>query len=143
MKGTFTMKRTNNYLIMRDQAKTYFLNFDQQVLAARWKLPTDDQSLYVTFFGQDYRIDRKSGFGFRPHCGDILRSRSSGKLKRPRLRPGTGSLSFVEKEPLAPFGKPRLPARGFRNAPGVSGRGFQMLSRYSFSLTAPERTLFA
>ena len=70
MKGTFTMKRTNNYLIMRDQAKTYFLNFDQQVLATRWKLPTDDQSLYVTFFGQDYRIDRKSGSVFRQETGE-------------------------------------------------------------------------
>ena len=41
------MKRTNNYLIMRDQAKTYFLNFDQQTLADRWNLQMDEQSLWT------------------------------------------------------------------------------------------------
>lgn len=59
------MKRTNNYLTMRDQAKSYFLNFDQQMLAERWNLPMDNQTLYVSFFEQPYRIDRKSGSVFR------------------------------------------------------------------------------
>ena len=48
-KGGHTMKRTNNYLIMRDQAKSYFLKFDQQMLAERWNLPMDGQTLYVSF----------------------------------------------------------------------------------------------
>ena len=64
------MKRTNNYLIMRDQAKSYFLNFDQQMLAERWNLPMDDQTLYVSFFEQPYRIDRKSGSVFRLETGE-------------------------------------------------------------------------
>lgn len=64
------MKRTNNYLIMRDQAKSYFLNFDQQMLAERWNLPMDGQTLYVSFFEQPYRIDRKSGSVFRLETGE-------------------------------------------------------------------------
>ena len=64
------MKRTNNYLIMRDQAKTYFLNFDQQTLADRWSLQMDEHSLYVSFFEQPYRIDRKNGSVFRQETGE-------------------------------------------------------------------------
>lgn len=55
---------------MRDQAKTYFLNFDQQALSARWNLPADGQFLYVSFFDQAYRIDRKSGSVFRQETGE-------------------------------------------------------------------------
>ena len=81
------MKRTNNYLIMRDQAKSYFLKFDQQMLAERWNLPMDGQTLYVSFFEQPYRIDRKSGSVFRLETGekrkqkDWIRKKESAGVK--------------------------------------------------------------
>lgn len=51
----------DNYLVSRDRAQAYFLNFDQQKLIDFWKLQHDTQWLYAPFFGQEYRICRKTG----------------------------------------------------------------------------------
>ena len=55
------MERRDNYLIQRDQAKAYFMGFDQKEIIARWNLKADASYLYVTFLNQEYRIDRENG----------------------------------------------------------------------------------
>lgn len=51
----------NNYQLSRDRAQAYFLTFDQQAVIDTWKLPFDENWLYVTFFNTPYRICRSSG----------------------------------------------------------------------------------
>ncbi len=51
----------DNYRIQADQAKQRFLTYDQQKLAAKFGLKTDEAYLYPVMLGRHYRICRKSG----------------------------------------------------------------------------------
>ena len=51
----------DNYLLSRDRAQAYFLQFDQESLIRIWKLKYDAAYLYVNFLGRPYCICRKSG----------------------------------------------------------------------------------
>ena len=51
----------DNYLIQAQQAKKYFLSYDQQALIRKCSLPADDRFLYPTLFSTLYRIDRHTG----------------------------------------------------------------------------------
>ncbi len=51
----------DNYVLSRDRAQQYFLQFDQQALVRQWGLACDAQFLYVTFLGRPYRICRDTG----------------------------------------------------------------------------------
>ena len=99
------MKRTNNYLIMRDQAKSYFLNFDQQMLAERWNLPMDNQTLYVSFFEQPYRIvcqgkAAEAGCVFRLVLLHDLRDPGHGVPYGQRLHRKVDAVPFQPQYPL-------------------------------------------
>ncbi len=52
----------DNYTISRDRAQQYFLKFDQDQLIQNWRLPHDQDFLYVRFLHRDYRICRTSGY---------------------------------------------------------------------------------
>lgn len=55
------MEKKDNYQISRDRAKAYFLTFDQDQLAHRWRLRYDERCIYVTFLGREYEVCRESG----------------------------------------------------------------------------------
>ena len=55
------MVRTDNYLIQAQQAKVCFLTYDAEALAKKLNAKLDAEYLYTTFFGQSYRVSRKTG----------------------------------------------------------------------------------
>ena len=55
------MERKNNYAIQAQNAKKIFLSYDQNALAEKLGLRTDDRYLYTALLGQPYRIARKTG----------------------------------------------------------------------------------
>ena len=55
------MVRTDNYLIQAQQAKACFLTYDAEALAKKLNAKLDAEYLYTTFFGQSYRVSRKTG----------------------------------------------------------------------------------
>ena len=55
------MARTDNYLIQAQQAKACFLTYDAEALAKKLNAKLDAEYLYTTFFGQSYRVSRKTG----------------------------------------------------------------------------------
>ncbi len=54
------MERKGNYVIQAEQAKQFFLRYDQQKLIEKLKLKADEQYLYASLFTQPYRIHRKT-----------------------------------------------------------------------------------
>lgn len=59
--GGHPMERKNNYAIQAQNAKKIFLSYDQNALAEKLGLRTDDRYLYTALLGQPYRIARKTG----------------------------------------------------------------------------------
>lgn len=55
------MERRDNYETQRDYSRKYFLEFDQQELLSLWNLEHDDEYIYITFVGKEYRLHRASG----------------------------------------------------------------------------------
>lgn len=55
------MERTNNYQLQAQQAKRYFLRYDQQQLTDKLKLHADKEYLYTTMLCKPYRIHRATG----------------------------------------------------------------------------------
>lgn len=55
------MKRTDNYLIQAQQAKAWFLTYDQQKLMDKLHLKADEQFLYTSMLHRPYRICRATG----------------------------------------------------------------------------------
>lgn len=55
------MERKDNYAIQAQQARDYFLNYDQEALRRKLKLPMDDTYLYADMLCEQYRINRKTG----------------------------------------------------------------------------------
>ena len=53
--------KQNNYEIMRNQARSYFLDFDQNEMIRKFDLEHDDEYLYIRFYGRPYRIGRRTG----------------------------------------------------------------------------------
>ena len=51
----------DNYQIQAQNAKQYFLHYDQEALIGKHRLKADRDFLYLTFFSQPYRICRKTG----------------------------------------------------------------------------------
>ena len=63
------MDRVDNYLLQAQQAKQYFLRYDQAALIAKLKLKADDKYLYVNLLCEPYRIHRDTGDMERCHRG--------------------------------------------------------------------------
>lgn len=57
---------SSNYSIMEEQARLLFLKYDLTELAGRWNLETDEQSVYVPYFGRRCTIRRSDGKVFLP-----------------------------------------------------------------------------
>lgn len=52
---------TDNYLMVCDRWREMFLNMDMEDLARRFCLKQDKDALYITYFNEQYRLDRTSG----------------------------------------------------------------------------------
>lgn len=55
------MKRQDNYQIQAQQAKRYFLGYDQSALIRKLDLQADGQYLYVSLLSRLHRISRENG----------------------------------------------------------------------------------
>lgn len=55
------MERPDNYRLQAEQAKGYFLRYDQQLLIGKLKLPHDGSYLYAEMLCKLYRIHRATG----------------------------------------------------------------------------------
>lgn len=55
------MASVDNYLIQAENAKKYFLRYDQEKIIQKLKLESDDSYLYATLFSLPYRINRTTG----------------------------------------------------------------------------------
>lgn len=53
--------KQNNYETMRDQARSYFLAFDQDEMIRKFDLEHDEEYLYICFCDRPYRIGRRTG----------------------------------------------------------------------------------
>lgn len=51
----------SNYEIMRDRMSARFLEYDQQKMIRKFALEYDENYLYITFTGRNYRINRFNG----------------------------------------------------------------------------------
>lgn len=54
-------KKYNNYEIMRDQMRPYFLTFDQEEMIRKFSLKNNREYLYIYFCGRQYRVGRTTG----------------------------------------------------------------------------------
>ena len=55
------MERKDNYALQVQQAKRYFLTYDQESLIRKLNLQQDQTYLYPRMLGRDYRIHRHTG----------------------------------------------------------------------------------
>lgn len=51
----------NNYETMKLQMRAEFLKYDQAAMIEKFGLRSDDENLYITFFGTEYAVDRGTG----------------------------------------------------------------------------------
>ena len=51
----------NNYETMKLQMRDEFLKYDQAAMIEKFGLRSDDENLYITFFGSEYAVDRNTG----------------------------------------------------------------------------------
>ena len=51
----------NNYETMKLQMRDEFLKYDQAAMIGKFGLRSDDDNLYITFFGTEYVVDRNTG----------------------------------------------------------------------------------
>ena len=59
----------NNYETMKLQMRDEFLKYDQAAMIEKFGLGSDDENIYITFFGTEYAVDRKTG-GVRSERGE-------------------------------------------------------------------------
>jgi len=74
------MERRDNYAIQARDAKRRFLTYDQQHLADKFGLVTDESYLYVTMLSCPYRICRKTGDLQREKGGIWISGNSFGEV---------------------------------------------------------------
>lgn len=55
------MDRRNNYAIQVQQAKKYFLTYNQQKMIAKCHLEADETYIYAKMLGSQYRLNRRNG----------------------------------------------------------------------------------
>lgn len=51
----------SNYDVMRDQMEKEFLIYDQQKMIQKYDLKHDEEYIYITFIGRNYRVSRSTG----------------------------------------------------------------------------------
>lgn len=74
------MERKDNYQLQAQQAKQWFLRYDQQKLVEKLKLAYDEDYLYVNLLCQPYRISRATGDMERLHRGAWTDADSHGEV---------------------------------------------------------------
>lgn len=70
------MERRDNYAIAAAQARELFLNYDQQKLALKLHTILEEDYLNTVFFGEPYRIHRRTGDISRFHDGQWVDANS-------------------------------------------------------------------
>lgn len=56
-----TDKTTDNYQLLRERWQKIFVDMDHEELKNRFSLEDDGEALYIIYFQQRYRLDKKSG----------------------------------------------------------------------------------
>ena len=51
----------NNYETMKLQMRDEFLKYNQAAMIEKFGLRSDDENIYITFFGTEYAVDRNTG----------------------------------------------------------------------------------
>ena len=51
----------NNYETMKLQMRDEFLKYDQAAMIEKFGLGSDDENIYITFFGAEYAVDHSTG----------------------------------------------------------------------------------
>lgn len=51
----------SNYELMKRKVRADFLQYDQAAMVRKFGLESDDDALFLRFFGREYRIDRRTG----------------------------------------------------------------------------------
>ena len=59
----------NNYETMKLQMRDEFLKYDQAAMIKKFGLRSDDENIYIAFFGTEYAVDRNTG-GVRSERGE-------------------------------------------------------------------------
>lgn len=54
-------KKKDNYAMICEKWRKIFLDMDVEELAERFGLKLDENALYITYFGENYRLDRRNG----------------------------------------------------------------------------------
>ena len=65
--------KESNYEITKKKTARQFLQYDQETMIRKYHLEHDEESLYLTFVSQLYRIDRTSGLVERCAAGALLK----------------------------------------------------------------------
>ena len=59
--NTDPKKTKDNYALVCEKWRKIFLEMDVEELARRFGLKLDEDALYITYFGENYRLNRRSG----------------------------------------------------------------------------------
>ena len=62
----------DNYLMTCEKWRKIFLTLDHEKLIHRFSLQSDDDAIYLRFFHQDYRLDRRTGMITLVEAPDLL-----------------------------------------------------------------------
>lgn len=54
-------EQVDNYELTCEKWRNIFLEMDQEELISRFELEHDEQAMYITYYNESYRLDRKSG----------------------------------------------------------------------------------
>ena len=65
--------KESNYEITKKKTARQFLQYDQETMIRKYHLEHDEDSLYLTFVSQLYRIARTSGLVERCAAGALLK----------------------------------------------------------------------
>ncbi|NCB94662.1 MAG: DUF3786 domain-containing protein [Clostridia bacterium] len=69
-----TNASTNNYLMACEKWRKIFLSMDMDELIERFHLEHDNEALYITYYNEKYRLDRKTGMVVLADKPDFLLS---------------------------------------------------------------------
>ncbi len=55
------VKNTDNYKALCERWRKIYLELDQETLEQRFSLKSDENARYITYFNEEYRLDKKTG----------------------------------------------------------------------------------
>ncbi len=74
------MAQEGNYTLQMQQAKSWFLTYDQEALIQKHQLRHNDHYLYLTFLSEPHRLSRATGDLERLHRGQWLDANTHSRV---------------------------------------------------------------